>query len=151
MYKSTVSEKKEFWIIFKRGVGWYQRYLKDGFGHCVLLFKDDFNWIILDPTIFCLETIILPHDLSENIPKIYSNKDRFSVLKIEVSLDKSKKTNKLITIPSCTTAICYIMGVRMFALTPHMLYKKLILMASGRGRSIRRRIKSNIDSVKIIY
>ncbi len=151
MYKFTGNTSKEFWVIFKSGDLWYQRYLRDGFGHCIVMFKDDFNWIVLDPTISCLKTVVLPYDVSENVPGMYAKKDRHTVLRVNSSIDPSKKTNMLITIPSCMTVVSYIMGVKIFALTPHILYKKLMSMTGYSNRSKRRRIKSNIDTVRMVY
>lgn len=115
----------EFWLIFRNGDHIVSRLLKNGFGHISVLMKDQYNWLLLDPTSTRLTVTILPFSADQNVPDILTEDKNVSV----VHMKTKQKKPKLWVLPwniSCIGIVKYITGIRGFFLTPYRLYKSLI-------------------------
>lgn len=94
---------------------WTKTFLKKGFGHCCILIPLIDCWLQIDPTSKILELNIL--------------KDHQVVMSFHKFLRVQRKDFNYKYFPvkfcSCVTTIEYILGKRLWAITPYRLYKKL--------------------------
>lgn len=123
---------KEFWIGFRDAHGWPRHFLKKGYQHCYVLFKEDGRWIELNPRNYIFQCFLLNEkEVSiEDFPKLL-NEDKehpFIRIKIEQKWGKRFAWNVFKRM-HCTNMVKYILGVRLLAWTPYQLYKKLVHMS----------------------
>ena len=59
----------EYWLIFKEGNHWVNKFFKKGFGHIAVLTKDRFNWVMIDPTVHNMGIEILDASIDNDVPK----------------------------------------------------------------------------------
>lgn len=138
--------KKEFYLVFSNGLGnrWW---LCDGYRHVYIVMHDNFNWLEINPTFTFLKITILPHNITDNVPKLIRSLNGVStILKVTVN-DRGNKNQlkSLIGVRSCVEMVKYVMGVKLPCLTPAGLFKCLIKMKE------RHRYRHNIDFVDYIY
>ncbi len=117
---------KEAWLIFRDGKHKLQRILKSKFGHISLLYKDDFNWILISPNEDNLEVVILPYNIKANAPTwLAANKTMIVVKVIYKIKEKSDKFPRLLIGFTCVSFVKYFLGYKDFSVTPYQLYKNL--------------------------
>ena len=124
------SVTQDFWIIFKQGNGaWFQRFLRQGFGHCFVLTHDSYNWIVLDPHRLKLVFTIPPYQLTENVPRMMVY-EGFRVVKITTFDRATYKTGGHSPFSNCVSFVKYCLGIKLFCFTPYGLYKSLLRLSS---------------------
>ena len=123
---------KEFWVGFRDASYFVRHFLKSDYQHVYILYKDGGKWIELNPRNHALEAFILPYDPKKvDVPALI-HKDHghpFLRLKIEQRGRKQPNLNIFRTI-HCVNVVKYILGIRVWALTPYQLYKRLSKMPS---------------------
>ncbi len=120
---------KEAWLIFRNGEHKLQRILKDGYGHVSILYKDDYNWILIAPNERSLEVIILPYATTDNAPGWLSKSKEMKLLKLTYrDMSKNTKFPRLLIGFTCVTFVKYFIGYKDFSVTPYQLYKSLLKM-----------------------
>lgn len=138
------SVRHDVWLIFKQGEGyWLQRFLKRGFGHVLLLGKDKYNWLYLDPHQLKLTWGIPPFQVSENLPRLMRN-DGYTVLKITFFDRATFQKIRHSRLNNCVSFIKYALGIKVLAFTPYQLYKKLLSLSE------RQKFKNGIHAVELI-
>ncbi len=123
-------EPKTYWIIFKKGMGWYCSFMKQDFGHCLILTQDKFNWYICDPMRRRFEFKILSCDPKYNLPYFLRTQEGHKLIKIVMN---NKEINWVPswTCLSCVEIVKYILSLKISAFTPWQLYKRLRNMQSN--------------------
>ncbi len=118
--------EKEYWIIFTQGIThWITRWLKRDFSHIWLLTKDEFNWIAINPTRRYLQFEILPLSIAEDPFKHYDIKAG-AILKITFTNRDDKTQFGSVGLLNCVTWSKYVLGLRIWCLTPFGLYRRLL-------------------------
>jgi hypothetical protein len=116
----------DMWLIFKQGEGyWMQRFLKKGFGHVLLLTKDQYNWIYLDPHKLRLTCGIPPYTVDDNLPKMLKD-EGYTVIQVTFFDRDTHKKLRHSRLNNCVSFVKYAMGIKLWAFTPYGLYKKLL-------------------------
>lgn len=69
------SEFREFYLMFMTSDYWLFKHLKKGFGHCVLLINDGYNWIWINPLVSRPTVEILNLAPNVKITEVESFKD----------------------------------------------------------------------------
>src|SRR4051812_35873773 len=114
MDKDTVHY--DVWLIFKQGEGyWLQTFLKRGFGHVLLLTRDDYNWMFLDPHQLRLTYGIAPFKTSDDLPRMLKD-EGYTVLHITFFDRDTKNKMRHSRMHNCVSFIKYAMGVKIWAL-----------------------------------
>lgn len=134
---------KEYWVVFTRGTHWVNKVLKKNFSHCYVVTRDQYNWIVINPTRLYLDVQIKPVPLDVDLAKLI-RKPHDTVLKIEIYERASEVNFKSIGLINCVTHVKYILGLRVRAITPFRLYKKLL------GLSQVDKNKHGIKSIKLV-
>lgn len=124
---------KSYWLIFTDGSYLFSKFIKKGFRHILVLAKDEFNWMIINPSTESLSWDILPHEASTSIEEILEKKKGNTIVKIKndvigvrnVSRSRYSNVNFLHPI-NCVGFVKYILGIWPFVFTPYQLYKWLI-------------------------
>lgn len=144
MAEKTAFPPCEYWIIFRASDRWYRRFLHTNFGHCFILTKDKYNWLEINQTLSRLRLTILPFANNDDVPRKY--KDHLTYCQIVyVKLEKESTRKGMGMMPTCVGIVKHIMGLKLFALTPYQLYKKLLKM------DCRAKARHNIEQVKLIF
>ena len=119
----------KYYVAFLKTEKFWKHFTKAGFGHIVLFFKDEYNWMKVESHMSYLDFQVLDYPLSTDIPKIYSEKGN-KVLEIDV---ERKRPHRIIGyfhfIPgvlTCVNSTIWAMGIKIRAFTPYGLYKKLL-------------------------
>jgi hypothetical protein len=134
----------EYWLVFTQSSQWINKFLKPHFSHVYILTRDQYNWIALNPHHLMLRVEIAPLSAQEDlISKMTSEND--TVLKICFKPRHTKKVFGVFGFYNCVTIAKYALGLPIYAVTPYILYKKLLNMPDG--DKIRHRILS-IDQIK---
>jgi hypothetical protein len=138
MQTRSLIHSTEYYLVFTQGIThWITRWLRPDFSHIWLLTKDDFNWILLNPTRGYLQCSILPVPITQSpLPQLV--KDGDTVLHITFSKRDCTQQFGSIGLLNCVTWAKYILGVRVNCLTPFGLYKRLINLcpSARKARSI---------------
>lgn len=117
---------KEAWLVFRKAEHKIQGILKDGFGHITILFRDEFNWVLMSPNAGILETIILPYQVEQNAPKWLANGKQFTVIKVTYEArGKAGFFPRFLIGITCVSFVKYFLGYKDYSLTPYKLYKNL--------------------------
>lgn len=136
-------EVQEFWIVFTQGTHFISHLLKKNFSHVYLITRDKYNWIILNPLRlhlgFEIPAAHVNFDLPRDMRQSFDN-----VIKITMYKRDSKKQFAHFGLLNCVTYVKYILGLRMYVLTPFRLYKRLLHLSESE------KIKHGIQSIKLI-
>lgn len=120
-----ISKPTEYYIVFTQGVThWITAWLKPNFSHIWLITKDDYNWIVLNPTRLYLQVLIPPIALTDNPLQLTQITD--TVLKIKFTKRDDTQQFGAIGFLNCVTWSLYMLGLRLKVLTPFGLYKRLL-------------------------
>jgi hypothetical protein len=122
----------EYWVVFTQGVThWVTRWLKPNFSHIFIVTRDDFNWVILNPTRLYLQ-LLIPAEVAEtDVPsKLIQPCD--TVLKITFTRRDDTRQYGFFGPLNCVTWAKYILGIRIWCLTPFGLYKRLVTLSPAR-------------------
>lgn len=143
LVKTTI--KRTYWLIFKPGKLWYSKFLKRNYGHVMVITNNGNQWIQLDPVSTRLEPYIYYCPVETNLPKIYANQEGTSVIKIVLNeLDDKRTILRPFFIITCVEIVKYIIGLRVFCVTPWGLYRKLLRLT--------KRLKKpyGIDTIELV-
>jgi hypothetical protein len=117
----------EYWIFWKNGNHWIDRYLKSGYQHMFVISRDEYNWYLIDPLLDGLNFEILsfdPADAQGVFDKYLPGCHRVVYFK---KLVKEKLSFGSICRPaSCVELVKYIVGIKSYALTPYQLFKHIL-------------------------
>ncbi len=118
----------DVWLIFKPGEGyWLNRFLKKGFGHVLMLSRDQYNWIYHDPHKLRMTYGIPPYQVTDDLPHLLVE-EGFTVIKIRFfDRDTTQKIHHS-WLHNCVAFIKYALGINIRCLTPYGLYKKLLAL-----------------------
>ena len=117
---------KEAWIVFRNGEHKCHRILKDGFGHITILYRDEFNWILISPNSRILEIIILPYKTEQDAPQWLANGKQFTVIKVNYRDENEARWFPRFLIGfTCVSFTKYFLGYKDYSMTPYRLYKNL--------------------------
>ena len=141
----TNPQPQTYWIVFKKGVGWYCPFMKQNFGHCLILTQDGFNWYICDPTRRKLEFKILSYNPKYNLPNFLHKQEGHKLIKLTM-LDTQHTYIPSITFFSCVTIVKYILNLKMVAFTPYQLYNKLRKLE----RNLFKQVTYGIKSISVL-
>lgn len=135
--------KRTYWLVFRNGNLWHQRFLKKGFGHVFVIMSDGRQWLKLDPRVNRLEPEILGCSRDVYMPKVYRHLG-YSVVKIVLNEQKSPKNIfRPFWFLTCIEIIKYIIGLKLpFCYTPYSLYKKLLKI---------NKLQYGIEQLQLIY
>jgi hypothetical protein len=116
----------EYYVIFTQGVThWITRYLRRNFSHIVLVTRDEYNWIILNPTRLYLQVIIPPVQIKDSpLPLCTQSGD--SILHIKFKKRDDTQQFGSLGLLNCVTWSKYMLGLRIKCLTPFRLYQRLL-------------------------
>lgn len=118
---------KEYWIGFRSAQYFVRHLMKKDFGHVYIICKDKFNWVQIDPRNASLEVYILPYKPEDDVPKILNEnlRHRFIRFHVEQKINKWPNLNPFKMI-HCVNIVKYVLGIRVWAVTPYKLYRKLL-------------------------
>ena len=117
---------KVLWLIFRSGCHKFRRFMKDGYGHVSIIYKDDFNWILLAPNEYSLEVFILPYSTKDNAPGWLAKSDSMKVFRVEYKeTSKSKRFPRLLIGFTCVSFVKYFLGYKDLSITPFQLLNNL--------------------------
>lgn len=117
---------RTYWLIFKPTYSWLGFFLHERFGHCLVCTKDNYNWLILDPKNSHLNWEIPAKSVNDDFPKEVTNIYKYPIIKITMDNIFKEPPSWRFGFSTCVTVVCYIMGLKIKALTPYKLYKKLL-------------------------
>lgn len=120
---------REAWLVFRNGEHKLKRILKDGFGHITILYRDEFNWILISPNTGILETIILPYQVEQNAPQWLANGESFTVVRVDYE-DKNEARwfPRFLIGFTCVSFTKYFLGYKDYSCTPYRLYQNLKML-----------------------
>lgn len=120
MYSSQ-SEFREFYLMFMTSDHWLFKHLKKGFGHCVVLVNDGYNWICFDPSIYQPRIKILNLLPTQKLAEVEGFK-HFAKLRVVMSERKSGIMPRL----TCVSKAKDLIGLKgCWSLTPWRLFSWL--------------------------
>lgn len=115
----------EYYLVFKPSkMRVFKWILKKNFGHVLVLAKDEFNWLVLDPALDGFYVNILPVSADENLAKLVSEQENVSILKLKTM--HIKKKYNFLWFMMCSGFVQYYLNLRLITFTPYQLYKKLL-------------------------
>lgn len=123
------SVRHEAWLVFKNAEDyWVQRFCKKGFGHVLLITRDQYNWMYLDPHQLKLTYGISPFAAQQDVPRMLRNEGH-TVLHVTMFDRATHKKLRYGHLCTCVTFIKYALGVSVRSLTPYGLFKKLLTLS----------------------
>lgn len=134
---------KEYWLIFTQGNQLISHFLKKNCSHVYVLTRDKYNWIILNPMRLFLHVEIPAVPIHADLPRMMRGLHD-KVIKITIHQRKSTKMFRRFGIFSCVSFALYLIGLRIYALTPFRLYKRLLHLTNKELNS------HGIQSIKFI-
>lgn len=136
---------RRFWIIFCDGEHLLSSFLKKGFKHCMVLMKDEFNWILFNPATGYSIITILPFGADENVPGMYAKKKDVTVLQIDIA-HLNPRINRIprVEVITCVSLVRQFLGIRVRGLTPYSFYKNILRC------TFIKRMKLGINKIKIL-
>ena len=100
---------------------WWTRFLRKGFYHCLVLFGDGYEWIIVDPVLGFTDLIKVKNSNAEDTLENMG----YTLLDVTVNLNY-KKVNHLRPL-TCVETVKRFLGItNPFIFTPYQLYKYII-------------------------
>lgn len=114
----------EYYVVFTQGVHWIAKLLRRNFSHIYVLTKDQYNWLLLNPTRLYLQAMIPPAPVSQFPGDMIHHND--SVIKIVFRQRNSRKQFGYVGLLNCVTWTKYMLGLRVSSLTPWRLYNRLL-------------------------
>ena len=112
----------EYYLVFTKGNHWVCRWLNSQCNHIVIYVKDQHNWLKLDPTSAKIIWEILPFEVSN--PRVpYALHPGARVVRLRT--DRASSWLGKFKFVNCITVVEYVTGLRVNALTPWSLFKKL--------------------------
>lgn len=116
---------REYWVVFTQGTHLISKVLKKNFSHIYIITRDQYNWMIINPLRLRLNVEIGNFPLDVDVPRLIPlSSDR--VIKVKMYDRPTKKQFGYFGFINCVTYTKYILGLRLSALTPFQLYKKLL-------------------------
>ena len=116
----------DVWLIFKPGEGyWMNKFLKTGFGHVLMLSRDEYNWIYHDPHRLRMTYGIPPYQVTDDLPHLLVE-EGFTVIKIRFFDRSTMRKLRHSWLHNCVAFIKYALGIQVRCLTPYGLYRKLL-------------------------
>jgi len=124
----------EYYVIFTQGVThWITRWLRRDFSHIWILTKDEYNWLLLNPTRGYLQITIPPLPITQSpLPHLLREGD--TILHVIFSKRDDTRQFGAVGLLNCVTWAKYILGVRVRCLTPFGLYKRLLNLCPSMKR-----------------
>lgn len=117
---------QEYYLVFTHGVtGWLTRWLKPNFSHMYVVTRDEYNWLLLNPTRGYLQYRLLPIPITQS-PLPYLVKPGDTVLRIVFGVRNDMRWFGFVGLLNCVTLAKYMLGIRINCLTPFGLYKRLV-------------------------
>ena len=118
--------RNEYYIVFAQGVThWITRWLRKSFSHIILMTKDDYNWMILNPTRLYLQ-VVIPASPIDKPPLAIITQKGDSVLRIKFKQRNDTQQFGCVGLLNCVTWSKYILGLRINSLTPWRMYQRLL-------------------------
>lgn len=114
-----------YWLIFFDKPFYLSRFLKHGFAHIAVLTNIDGDWFSIDSNFKRLQI----EKVKEGMV-IFKHKK----LIIKKKLTKKKMWDLGIYFLSCVTVVQYVLGIKIFALTPYSLFKKLLHLSDKKRK-----------------
>lgn len=114
----------EYYVIFTQGIGWLSHVLQPGFSHMRIITRDDYNWILLNPTLGFLEVVILATPIDQFPKELIESGD--TVLRIVFAKRDPLKQFKRFGLLNCLTLVKYMLGINIYSVTPWQFFKKLV-------------------------
>ncbi len=126
MQTRSLIQSTEYYLVFTQGVThWITRWLRRDFSHIWLLTKDDYNWLLLNPTRGYLQYTILPVPITQS-PFSQLLKEGDTIMHLTFGKRDSTRQFGSVGMLNCVTWAKYILGLRINCLTPFGLYKRLV-------------------------
>jgi hypothetical protein len=116
---------REYWVVFSESKHWSGNLLAKNCSHCYVITRDKFNWIKLDGQQRRLGVEILPYRHDEDAPRIEA-KHLNKILHVKMYRGSTKGVHKLLGLTNCVTFVKYVLGVKVWSLTPYQLFKALL-------------------------
>lgn len=115
----------EYWLVFTTSTQWIREWLRPNFAHCYVLTRDKYNWLVLNPERLHLRAEIAPVAADQDLISMWC-KPHETVVKLEFMPRHTTIRFGWGGLFSCVTLVRYLLGLRIKALTPFGLYKKLL-------------------------
>ena len=132
--KSNGSETV-YWIVFTQGVThWVTRWLRPRFSHILVFTRDPYNWILLNPTRLYLQIAIPPVSATDPLPAPYSYGPLDTVIRVTFRSRDDTQQFGSIGMLNCVTWTKYILGLRVWCVTPYGLFKRLLRFSADRAQ-----------------
>jgi hypothetical protein len=124
---------------------WYNRFLREGFQHCWVLYYDGYNWFKVEHNYLGLQMEMIVElngwvfNQCQNISRYYANLPFYTVEEVDRdSLQlacKNYRRSKFLMVPStCVELVKDWCAIRRYWLhTPYQLYKHILKLNSHKG------------------
>lgn len=113
---------EEYYIIFTKGMnGLLDRILGTDLGHIIILKLDGDRMFLINPVTNQCEITSLPN----NPGRIINSVDVRHLVYVKCKNVQPKRILSILSPFTCVKFVKYMLGLKMFALTPNQLYKKL--------------------------
>lgn len=112
------------YIIFRDGKHFFQRFIKEGFGHVSVLKRDKYNWYRIEPYNDRISFEILPFSAESEKPlEHYLGQDDVKIIKVIREVAKRKVYSiSFFHFMNCVSVCKYIIGIKNRCITPYALY-----------------------------
>lgn len=117
----------EYWLVFTTSRHWIRYLLKPNFAHVYVLRRDEYNWFVLNPERLGLRAEIAPLAAHQDLIRNWC-KPHETVIKLEFKPRHTTTRFGWGGFFSCVTLSRYILGLKLWALTPYSLCKKLLTL-----------------------
>jgi len=120
------------WVIFSDDTDIHMlKIFRRGFRHCFLIMQQHDRWILIDPRSNKTDVVLLPHPISFNFPRYYTEQGK-TVLKVQGIKTPHKIMSPLPV--SCVEGIKRLIGLHQWwVITPYQLYKSLLKIQNKKG------------------
>lgn len=123
------SIQQDIWLVFKSAEDyWVQRFCKKGFGHVLLITRDKYNWMYLDPHQLKLTFGISPFKASDDLPRLL-RKEGHTVLHVTLFDRATHKKLRYMALCNCVSFVKYALGLSIRSFTPYGLFKNLLTLS----------------------
>jgi len=133
----------ECWIVFEKGDFWTKKYLKKGFGHLLVISKSDVNWYMFNPRIHGMDFQVCKSNPDIDLIESWRKQD-VKIVHITYQGECNQSFFSFLKPGTCVNIVKYLTRLKVFALTPYGLYRKLYKMRRSQ------KYPSHIQEIKFL-
>jgi hypothetical protein len=138
------TQKQTYWVVFSDGDHWTRWFCKKNWGHVHLIYKDEHNWIEINPRANKLVCEIMPYSAEQDVPKLVMRSDpNCHVLKVTMATPLEGRVWRRLGIMSCVAIVKYALGIKSLSFTPHQLFKTLF--------KLKKKHRQGVEEINLLW